>query len=53
MLHWTLMILAVTLIAGFLGFGMLAGGVATVAKVLFVTFLIVWIASLMSGRRTV
>lgn len=53
MLHWTLMILAVALIVGFLGFGILAGGAATVAKVLFVTFLIVWVASLMSGRRTV
>jgi uncharacterized membrane protein YtjA (UPF0391 family) len=53
MLYWTFMILAVALIAGILGFGLLAGGAATVAKVLFVAFLIVWIASLVSSRRVV
>ena len=53
MLYWTFMILGVALIAGILGFGLLAGGVATLAKVLFVAFLIVWIASLVSSRRMV
>ena len=47
------MILGVALIAGILGFGLLAGGVATLAKVLFVGFLIVWIPSLVSSRRMV
>jgi uncharacterized membrane protein YtjA (UPF0391 family) len=53
MLYWSFMILAVAMIAGVLGFGLLAGGAAIVAKTLFVTFLVVWIASLVSGRRTV
>ena len=53
MLYWTFMILGVALISGILGFGLLAGGAAIVAKVLFVAFLVVWIASLVSSRRMV
>ena len=50
MLHWTLVFLGIALIAGFLGFGSLSGAAATIAQVLFVLFLIVWVASLIMGR---
>jgi uncharacterized membrane protein YtjA (UPF0391 family) len=53
MLNWTLMFLGIALIAAILGFGLMVGAAAIIAKVLFVAFLLVWIASLISGRRTV
>jgi uncharacterized membrane protein YtjA (UPF0391 family) len=50
MLHWTLVFLVIALIAAALGFGTLSGAAATIAQVLFVVFLIVWVASLIMGR---
>ena len=46
MLKWTLILLAVALLAGALGFMALAGIAAMIAKVLFVIFLILFLVSL-------
>lgn len=51
MLSWALVFLVVALIAMVFGFGTLAGTAAWIAKVLFVVFLILFIVSLVSGRR--
>jgi uncharacterized membrane protein YtjA (UPF0391 family) len=51
MLYYALLFLLVSLIAGALGFFALAGTAAWIAKVLFVVFLIVFVISLLSGRR--
>jgi len=50
MLHWTLVFLVVALVAALLGFGALAGAAATIAKVLFGVFLVLWLISLVTRR---
>jgi uncharacterized membrane protein YtjA (UPF0391 family) len=52
MLGWAITFLIVALIAGVLGFGVVAGTAAWIAKVLFVVFIILFLVSLISGRRT-
>lgn len=51
MLSWALMFLVIALIAGVLGFGVIAGTAATIAKVLFFVFLLLFIIGLAVGRR--
>lgn len=51
MLRYTILFLFVAVIAGALGFGVVAGTAALIAKVLFVLFLILFVASLFRGRR--
>lgn len=55
MLYWTLVFLVVALIAGALGFGAVSGLAASIAKILFFVFLILFIVSLITGavRRPV
>ena len=54
MLHWTLVFVVIALIAAALGFGVLAGTAASIAKVLFLIFLILWVISLVTrGGRNV
>jgi uncharacterized membrane protein YtjA (UPF0391 family) len=50
MLSWAIMFLVIALIAGVLGFGIVAGTAAWIAKILFVVFLILFVVSLISGR---
>lgn len=50
MLSWALTFLIVALIAGVLGFAVVAGTAAWIAKVLFVAFSVLFIISLFSGR---
>jgi uncharacterized membrane protein YtjA (UPF0391 family) len=45
------MFLIIALIAGVLGFGVVAGTAAWIAKVCFVVFLVLFLVSLLSGRR--
>lgn len=52
MLSWALMFLVVAIIAGVLGFGVVAGTAAWIAKVLFLIFLIAFVFTLVTGRRT-
>ncbi len=51
MLSWALTFLVIALIAGVLGFGVVAGTAAYIAKVLFVVFLVLFIIGLIMGRR--
>tara|TARA_B100000686_G_scaffold311453_1_gene355151 strand:+ start:766 stop:930 length:165 start_codon:yes stop_codon:yes gene_type:complete len=48
MLKWTLIFLVGALIAAVFGFGGIAAGFATVAKVLFVLFLVLFVVSLIA-----
>lgn len=51
MLSWAVTFLIIALIAGVLGFGVVAGTAAWFAKVLFVVFLVMFVISLLAGRR--
>ena len=51
MLSWALTFLVIALIAALLGFGVIAGTAAEIAKILFVVFLVLFVISLVSGRR--
>ncbi len=51
MLSWALTFLVVAMIAAVLGFGVIAGTAATIAKVLFFVFLVLFVVSLIAGRR--
>jgi uncharacterized membrane protein YtjA (UPF0391 family) len=50
MLSYAVTFLIIALIAGVLGFGVIAGTAATIAKVLFIVFLVLFVASLIRGR---
>ena len=45
MLHWTLVFLVVAVIAAILGYGGIAGTATGIAKILFIIFLVLWLAS--------
>ena len=51
MLSWSVTFLIIAVIAALLGFGMIAGTAATIAKLLFIVFLVLFVVSLVSGRR--
>ncbi len=51
MLSWALTFLVIALIAGVLGFGVVAGTAANIAQVLFVVFLVLFVIGLLMGRR--
>ena len=52
MLGYAITFLLIAIVAGILGFGVVAGTAAVIAKVCFVVFLVLFIASLFRGRRT-
>lgn len=52
MLNYAIIFLVVAILAGILGFGVVAGTAALIAKICFVVFLILFLFSLFSGRRT-
>ncbi|MEZ6137604.1 MAG: DUF1328 domain-containing protein [Pirellulaceae bacterium] len=51
MLSWALTFLVVAIIAAVLGFGVIAGTAGMIAKVLFLVFLVLFVISLITGRR--
>ena len=51
MLQWALTFLVLALIAGVLGFGGIAGAAIGFAKILFFVFIILFVISLIAGRR--
>jgi uncharacterized membrane protein YtjA (UPF0391 family) len=51
MLYYTLLFLLLAILAGALGFGVIAGTAAIIAKVCFIIFLVLFVASLLRGRR--
>jgi len=52
MLSWALTFLVIALIAAVLGFVSLAGTAAWAAKICFVVFLVLFVVSALTGRRT-
>ena len=52
MLNYAVIFLLIALAAGILGFGVVAGTAAYIAKVLFVIFLVLFIASLIRGQKS-
>jgi uncharacterized membrane protein YtjA (UPF0391 family) len=52
MLSYTVLFIVIALVAGILGFGIISGVAATIAKVCFLLFLVLFVASLIFGRRT-
>ena len=51
MLSYAVTFLIIAIVAGVLGFGVIAGTAAMIAKVLFVIFLILFLASFLRGKR--
>jgi uncharacterized membrane protein YtjA (UPF0391 family) len=53
MLYWTLVFLAVAIIAGILGFGVLSAAAASIGKILFFIFLVALVLNFVAhmGRR--
>lgn len=51
MLHYSVMFLIIALVAAVLGFGFIAGTAAEIAKILFLVFLVLFVVSLITGRR--
>ncbi len=51
MLSWALVFLVIALIAGLFGFGIVVSAAAGFAKVLFFLFLVLFLVSLILGRR--
>lgn len=50
MLSYAVLFLIIALVAAVLGFGVIAGTAATIAKVLFLIFLVLFVVSLLRGR---
>ena len=53
MLSMAVLFLVIALVAAVLGFGVIAGTAAMIAKVVFFVFLVLFIISLITGRRRV
>lgn len=51
MLSYAITFLIIALIAGVLGFGVVAGTAASIAKICFVVFLVFFVVSLFRGRN--
>jgi uncharacterized membrane protein YtjA (UPF0391 family) len=51
MLSYAITFLIIAILAGVLGFGVIAGTAAMVARVLFLVFLICFIVSLFAGKK--
>ena len=51
MLHYAVVFLIIALIAGLFGFGIIASTAAGIAKILFLVFLVLFVVSLLMGRR--
>jgi uncharacterized membrane protein YtjA (UPF0391 family) len=51
MLSWSIFFLIIALVAALLGFSSIAGTAAVIAKILFGVFLVLFVISLIFGRR--
>lgn len=51
MLYYCVLFLVIALLAGALGFGVIAGTAASIAQVLFLVFLVLFVVALIRGRR--
>ena len=53
MLNWAITFFLVAIVAAVLGFGGLAGDFAMLAKICFLVFLVIAVASFIFGRRVI
>jgi uncharacterized membrane protein YtjA (UPF0391 family) len=53
MLRWTVTFLIIAIVAAIFGFTGIASGAATIAKVIFFIFLVLFILSLIRGRSNI
>ena len=51
MLRWALIFLIIALIAAVFGFGVIEGTAAWIARALFLVFLILFVISLVTGKK--
>lgn len=51
MLKWSVLFLIVAIVAGILGFTAILGAAVNIAKIIFYLFLILFIVSLIFGRK--
>ena len=51
MLYWAAIFLIIAVVAGLFGFGLIASTAVGIAKILFVVFLVLFLISLVLGRR--
>jgi len=51
MLRWTIIFLVIAIIAAIFGFGNIAAGATDIARILFFIFLVLFLLSLIRGRR--
>ena len=51
MLYYALVFLLIAVVCAILGFGFLSAAAAGIAKILFIVFLIIFVISLVGGRR--
>jgi uncharacterized membrane protein YtjA (UPF0391 family) len=51
MLTYAITFLIIALVAGILGFGVISGTAASIAQVLFVVFLVLFVFSLIRGKK--
>ena len=51
MLSWAVTFLIIALIAAVFGFGGIASGATSIAQILFFVFLVLFVVSLLMGRR--
>jgi uncharacterized membrane protein YtjA (UPF0391 family) len=51
MLSYTVLFLIIAIVAGALGFGVIAGTAAMIARVLFLIFLVLFVFSLVRGSK--
>jgi uncharacterized membrane protein YtjA (UPF0391 family) len=52
MLSYAVTFLIIAIIAGVLGFGVIAGTAAMIARVIFLVFLVCFVVSLFGGKKT-
>ncbi len=53
MIRWAILFAILALVAGVLGFGNMAGDLAYIAKILVFVFLVLFVISLVMGRRVI
>lgn len=51
MLHYSIVFFVIAIVAALFGFTDIAGGAASIAKILFVIFLVLFVVSLIFGRK--
>jgi len=51
MLRWALIFLVIALVAALFGFGGIAAGASSIAKILFFVFIVLFLVSVIVGKR--